>query len=63
MRPDSDRRLYMAWKSISYVANYSCLSTDVKDTTNIPEGAILSEVQPDDSVKFYKFLQGDWREL
>jgi hypothetical protein len=53
----------MAWKSISYVASYSCLSTDTKDTTDIPEGSILEEVQPDGSVKFYKFLQGDWRDL
>ena len=53
----------MAWKSISYVVNYSCLSTDVKDTTNIPEGAVLSEVQPDGKVIFYKYLQGNWREL
>jgi hypothetical protein len=56
----------MAWTEVSYTENYSCLSTDIKKTTGIPEGAILAEAQPegsDPAVKFYKFLQGDWRLL
>jgi hypothetical protein len=53
----------MAWKKLNYVENYSCLTTDTKPTTGIPEGAILAEVQVDGTVKFYKFLQGDWRLL
>lgn len=53
----------MAWIEISYTKDYSCLSTDVKPTTNIVEGSICAEVQADGTVKFYKFLQGDWRLL
>ena len=55
----------MAVQPISYAKEYSCLSTDAKPTVaeGVIEGSILNEVQPDGSVKFYKFLQGDWREL
>lgn len=53
----------MAWSKVNYIVQYSCLSTDVKDTTNIPEGAELFEVQPDGSIKVHKYLQGNWREL
>lgn len=58
----------MAWKDVKETYReapnkYSCLSTDEKPTTVIPEGSTLYEVQPDGSIKIYKFLQADWREM
>jgi hypothetical protein len=58
----------MPWKDIKETYRdspnkYSCNYDDVKPTDNIPEGSTLYEVQSDGGLKFYKFLQGDWREL
>ena len=58
----------MAWNNIKETYReapnkYSCLSTDQRDTIGVPEGSTLYEVQPDGSIKIYKFLQADWREL
>lgn len=51
------------WQQIRYQEKYSCLYSDTKPTANIPEGSILAEVQSDDSIKYYEFLQGNWRAL
>jgi hypothetical protein len=51
----------MAWKSISYIEEYSCLSTDTKPTTGVVEGSICYETQANETdVITYKFLQGVW---
>ena len=58
----------MAWNNIKETYReapnkYSCLHSDTKVTIGVPEGSILYEVQSDGSVKIYKFLQADWREI
>lgn len=58
----------MAWTNVKEnyreaPNRYSCLHTDTKIKIGVPEGSTLYEIQADGTIKVYKFLQGDWREL
>lgn len=48
--------------SSSIPERYTCLVADDKPT-GVPEMSILIEVQEDDSLKYYMFVQEDWHEM